>query len=465
MIVPVPPDLQPVLEQTPELKRAYLVGGCVRDALLGRPSLDVDVEVFGVTYEALAEALARWGRVDLVGRSFGTIKLGMSSGATVDFSVARRDSKVAPGHKGFAIVFDPTLEPRDAAARRDFTINAMMFDPRAGRVLDFFGGERDLHDHVLRHTSDAFAEDPLRVLRGMQIAARFDLAAAPETIEMARAIRAAHAELAVERVWGEWHKWGTRSVAPSKGLRFLEASGWLEHYPEIAALIGVPQDPEWHPEGDVYTHTLLALDALVTLDEWRAGDAAAHAVWSFAVLAHDFGKAGTTSTRQEDDGATHIVSHGHEAAGGPLAALFLARIDAPGVIRERVIPLVTNHLAHLQTESDRAVRRLATRLTPETIESLAVVIRADHAGRPPKPSTPPENLVRLLAKAAELRVRTEAPRPILLGRHLLERGQTPGPAMGVTLKAAFEAQLDGAFEDLSGALAWLGRQEGATSEA
>src|SRR5688572_9040415 len=202
----LPPDLSTVLRKTDELSRAYLVGGCVRDWLLGLPNTDYDIEVFGIGYEDLAKVLSRWGKVDLVGRSFGVLKLTTRAEHTYDFSIPRRDSKTAPGHKGFEVKFDPDLTPRDAAARRDYTINSLMFDPREGKALDFFGGEADLRDRILRHTSAAFPEDPLRVLRGMQFAARFQLTAAQETTELARSIKHTYPELARERVREEWFK-------------------------------------------------------------------------------------------------------------------------------------------------------------------------------------------------------------------------------------------------------------------
>src|SRR6188768_1237701 len=136
MSVLLPDDLAAILRDTPELRQACLVGGCVRDWLLDIPNKDFDVEAFGVNYEQLAGALSRWGRTDLVGRSFGVVKLTTGTGQTYDFSIPRRDSKVAPGHKGFEVSFDPGITPREAAARRDFTINALMYDPRSREVLD-----------------------------------------------------------------------------------------------------------------------------------------------------------------------------------------------------------------------------------------------------------------------------------------------------------------------------------------
>jgi tRNA nucleotidyltransferase (CCA-adding enzyme) len=450
----LPEELLRLLSEIPALSRAYLVGGCVRDALLGIAQKDFDLEVYGVDYETLARGLSAHGRVDLVGKSFGVIKFSSTSGGQWDFSLPRRDSKMSPGHKGFQVEFDPDIAPREAASRRDFTINALMFDPRTREYLDFFGGREDLRNRVLRHTSAAFVEDPLRVLRGMQFSARFDLTAAPETVELCRSIGHTFPELAVERVGMEWFKWAMMSQRPSAGLRFLKDTGWLRHFPEIAALDGTPQDPEWHPEGDVFTHTCHCCDALAELPEWRAADETTRRVLMFAVLAHDFAKPQTTH-EVEREGRVRIVSPGHEEQGGPLAETFLTRIDAPNEIRERVVPLVMHHLAHLQAASPRAVRRLANALKPATIAELCLVMTADHFGRPPKPRIVHEGILELRTKAEEMRLRDAAPKPLLQGRHLIARGMSPGVEFGALLNEAFEAQLEGAFTDLEGALKWL----------
>jgi tRNA nucleotidyltransferase (CCA-adding enzyme) len=457
-MIPVPPALEKVLSETAELKQAYLVGGCVRDALLGNPCKDFDIEIFGLSYEQLVNALSRWGRTDLVGRSFGVVKLTVRSGTTFDFTIPRRDSKIAPGHKGFQIDFNSALDPKEAAARRDFTINSLMYDPREKKLLDFFGGEADLRNKVLRHTSSAFTEDPLRVLRGMQFAARFDLETAPETIELCRKIRSSYSELAVERVREEWFKWAEKSLRPSRGLKFLADTEWLNHFPEIKAMMNVPQEPEWHPEGDVFIHTCHCCDAMAKLPEWQSADVDSRIVYMLAILAHDFGKPETTH-RAEKDGAMRIVSPGHESVGVPLAENFLKRINAPTAICERVIPLVANHLAHFDTVSDRALRRLAKRLEPENIHGLCIVMTADYMGRPPRPAVVPENVKMLLSRAHELEIQSSAPKPILLGRHLLDLGMSPGKEVGQILHEAFDAQLEGKFFDLPQAFRWLGEQK------
>jgi tRNA nucleotidyltransferase (CCA-adding enzyme) len=453
----LPPILARIFRETPELRQAYLVGGCVRDWLRGRPVKDFDIEVHGLDYDQLVAALARWGRADLVGRSFGVLKLTVAERMTFDFVLPRRDSKVSPGHKGFAVAVDPTLSLRDAAARRDFTVNALMFDPHTGQLLDFFGGERDLRSRVLRHVSEAFVDDPLRVLRGMQFAARFDLRPAPETLALCRQIAGTFGELAVERVRDEWFKWASQSVVPSRGLELLRDSGWLEHFPEVRALIGTPQDPEWHPEGDVFVHTGHCLDELVQLPAWREAESGTRSVLTLAVLAHDFAKPQCTHVADRD-GRLRIVSPGHESAGGPLTEAFLLRIGAPHSVIDRVVPLVTNHLAHMQETTPRAIRRLARRLAPATIGELAVVITADSYGRPPRGREEPPGLKPLLAQAAALDLEAQAPKPILLGRHLIEAGLEPGPRFGELLEAGFEAQLEGAFGDLEGARLWLDRR-------
>lgn len=437
--------------------RPRLVGGCVRDWLLGLEPKDFDIEVYGLDYEALGRALAPFGPTDLVGRSFGVLKVRID-GTEYDFSLPRRESKTGAGHRGFAIAPDSTLTEAEAAARRDFTVNAIAYDPLEGRLLDFHGGADDLKKKVLRHTSSAFTEDPLRVLRAFQLAARFEFALAPETAALSHSIRDTYGELAVERVWGEWEKWAVKSAKPSLGLAVLKQTGWLKHFPEIAALDGLPQEPEWHPEGDVFVHTGHCLDALVKLESWGAGPPATRRVLSLAVLAHDFGKAGTTK-QADRRGKLRWISPEHEAAGGPLAETFLQRIGAPHELIDHVRPLVMNHLLHHDGPSeyrDTTVRRLARKVAPATLDDLIAVMRADHLGRPPLVSAETEKrLGHLRVAAQKLVLEHSAPKPIILGRHLIALGCHPGPHFKPALDAAFESQLDGAFYDEPGGIEWM----------
>ncbi len=509
----LPAELAPVLSALRGVGRPRIVGGAVRDWLLGLEPKDFDLEVGGASFGDLHRVLAPLGATDVVGRSFGVIKLRLVSGTEYDIALPRRESKTGAGHRGFAIEPDPTLSDADAAARRDFTLNALAWDPSTARLIDPHGGEADLRARRLRHTSPAFAEDPLRVLRAMQLAGRFDLTLDPATAALCREIAPSFGELPVERIWHEWAKWAEKSAPslgrPSAGLRVLAETGWLAHFPELAGLAGCPQDPEWHPEGDVWTHTAHACDALARDPEWIASSPRRRRLLMFAVLLHDVGK--PACTRQElkpapapkaslppplspdkcnqngytcpslppsslPENVTKLVttsafsgahglvlrwtSPGHEPAGVAPAEAFLARIGAPLDHSPAIGPLVANHMVHHHGGPDglgpNALRRLARRLHPATIGDLAAVMRADSDGRPPLHSPETHTLIqRLLARAAALDLAAAAPRPILLGRHLITAGLAPGPEFKRLLDLAFEAQLDGAFTNEKGACNWL----------
>ncbi len=433
--------------------RALIVGGAVRDALLGFDPQDFDIEVYGVTYDRLAQFLSSRGRVDVVGKSFGVVKF-----EGHDFSVPRRDSKIGAHHRDFLAVFDPSITPREAASRRDFTINALAFDPVTRELLDFFGGREDLENRVLRATSSAFSEDPLRVLRGMQFVCRFNLTVDPATADMSRAVAGEYSTIATERVAEEFMKWATQSPHPGLIAAYLKQTGWIHHFPEMERIEGVPQDPEWHPEGDVSVHTMHVLDAAaaIAVRDHCAGDD--RAVLIFAALTHDFAKAETTELR-EKDGALRWTAYGHEAAAGPSARKFLERIAIKNSIIEQVVPLVENHLAHshIGTEvSPRAVRRLAVRLAPASILQLVRLIEADASGRPPMPGGLPESAARIRDAAAAQAVAEKPQPPLILGRHVLPYfGGSPGKHIGEVTRAAYEAQADGAFSTEQEALAWL----------
>ncbi len=420
---------------------AYLVGGSVRDAILGIPAKDLDIEVHGLPSERLIDVLSARFSIDLVGESFGVIKV---QDLPIDVSIPRRESKAGLGHRGFEIMSDPDMPLEEAAGRRDFTINAMALDPLTSEVLDFYGGLADIEARVLRHTTEKFGEDPLRVLRGMQLAARFDLTAAPETVELCRSV--APEGLAAERVFEEWRKLILRGVRPSKGLTFLRESGWIRHFPELEALVGCEQEPEWHPEGDVWTHTLHSMDAFATD---RIGDEWEDLVVGFAVLCHDLGKPSTTECV---DG--RIRSYGHEPAGVDLTTSFLRRMTRQRALIDEVAPLVAHHLKpkelYRAKAGNAAIRRLARRVG--RIDRLVRVARADQKGCPPRPFDEFPEGEWLLERARALSVADAAPVRIVLGRHLIELGQEPGPHFSAILNACYEAQLDGVFDSLDGGL-------------
>ncbi len=423
--------------------RVHFVGGCVRDHLLGIEPEDFDLEAFGLNYEQIVEALSDF-EPNVVGRAFGVVKIG-----NVDVSIPRRDSKTGIGHKGFEVDCDHTLSPEEAAERRDFTINSIAMTTD-GDLIDPFGGRADLEAGILRPTTDAFKEDPLRVLRGMQFVARFGLTPSDSAIEMSRAVIDEFETLSRERLWWEFEKW-TRGASPSLGLEFLEKSGWLDVFPALSLMRGVPQSAHWHPEGDVWIHTKYVCDAAATIAVRREFSPEERTILLLAALLHDCGKPSTTT---HEDG--RIRARGHCRAGVEVASDFLDGIMTPPAITARILPLIDNHLVHTSSKgspSRRAVMRLARRLEPASIRLWAALCEADLSGRPPlPPRNPCEDWE---SAAAGLNLSERGPKAILMGRHLLERGVEPGPEMGATLKAAFEAQLDDSFRDLDGALEWL----------
>ncbi len=438
--------------------RALMVGGSVRDLLLGEKHVkDVDLEVFGIAADALQSLIGARFEFDACGLSFGVLKI---KHVDIDVSLPRRESKRGEGHKGFLIDSDPFLSIPEAASRRDFTINAMYYDPLAEVFEDPYGGVADLGQRILRHVSPKFVEDPLRVLRGMQFIARFDLHPAPETIEICRTIQIEG--LPPERLFEEWAKLLTKGVQIGRGLAFLRSTGWVRYFPELAALIGCRQDPKWHPEGDVWNHTCLCLDAFArrrTEAQARGEkvDRNEELIIGLAVLCHDFGKPATTAY---DPVKKHIRSLGHDVAGVAPTLAFLQRLTNEERLLRDVPPLVSNHMQPFSLwkgkVGDAAVRRLAVKVG--RIDRLIRVAQADDEGRPEEcrgGSSAGEDLRWLAATAERLRVAAAVPKPILMGRHLIEMGYKPSAQFKKWLDACFEAQLDGAFADLDGAFAYF----------
>ncbi|MBX3332158.1 MAG: HD domain-containing protein [Nitrospira sp.] len=416
--------------------RTWLVGGSVRDLALGRQPRDLDIEVVGLQPGQVHALLAEHFSVQFVGKAFQVFKL---QGLPVDLSIPSRipdDDTSLPG-----------LPIAEALARRDFTINAMAWDPDTMELCDPFNGRGDLDSRILRHASTRFAEDPLRVLRGMQLAARFELTAAPETVALCRTL--SQESLSNDRLWEEWKKLLLQGHKPSLGLQFLRHCDWLRFYPELAALEGCPQDPIWHPEGDVWIHTLHCLDWFAAE---KTGNEQDDLIVGLGVLCHDFGKPITT---KEEDG--HITSRGHESEGAAPTRSFLERLTNQHDLVDEVVPLVCCHLRpralHDAKASDSAVRRLAKQV--HRIDRLVRVARADHAGRPPKQFDGFPAGEWLLTKAQQLAVDRRAPLPIVMGRHLLDLGIQPGPDMGRLLDDCYEAQLDGDFETLEEGLSYI----------
>lgn len=426
--------------------RALIVGGWVRDRLMGGASKDIDLEVYGIEAPLLHEMLKPLGTVNTVGESFTVYKV-----AGLDVSIPRRESKTGRGHKGFAVTGDPSLTVEEASRRRDFTINAISWDPLTEQYEDPFNGRADLERRILRAVdSRTFGEDSLRVLRALQFAARFEFTLDPATTDLCRAI--ALDDLPAERIWGEIEKLLLQAARPSLGFDLALDLGVVDKlFPELKAMAGCPQEPEWHPEGDVWVHTLLVIDQarrrIDDLDKPRQ-----IAVMLGAVL-HDAGKPPTTAFI---DG--RIRSIDHEQQGVEPASAVLDRLNIQTIggfdVRFHVLGIVAHHLKpgmFRQSKtpvSDGAFRRLAQKVD---LELLARVAKSDCEGR--GGGFDCSAMDWFLRRARELGVQNAPPAPLLLGRHLLPLGLPPGPRIGEILRAVYERQLDGSVTSLDEAIA------------
>ena len=422
--------------------RVFLVGGAVRDSLLLRAVKDYDLEVFGLPASEALAALRSIARVEPAGDSFPVFKVAGLEGVLgqVDVALPRRDSKKGPGHRGIDALADPAMPIEEAARRRDFTINAMMVDLATGALSDPFGGAQDLAARLLRMVDGAtFGDDPLRALRAAQLAARFDLRVEEKTAAMCAAMPLG--ELPADRIFGEIEKALLQAQRPSIAFKLLAEWDQLKVIaPELVPLASTPQDPEWHPEGDVWIHTLLAIDEarrlIDDLDRPRA------LAVMLGTLCHDLGKPATTKV---EDG--RIRSRGHEEAGEAPTLALLERFNVHTrdafPLREQVVALVRDHLkpgAFYQARGEvgaGAIRRLARRVEADLLYRVA---RADCLGR--TGDFAPVAMEWFIERVRELSVERSGPAPFLLGRDILGLGVQPGPRVGRILAEVYEQQLD-----------------------
>ncbi len=431
--------------------RAMLVGGCVRDALMGVEPKDWDLEIYGVEPARLRVILSNFGEVNAVGEAFTVYKIGQD----LDVSLPRRERKTGRGHRGFVVEGDKNMPFAEAARRRDFTINAIMQDALTGEIIDCYDGQADIKNKILRVVSkETFAEDSLRVLRAAQFAARFEFEIEAETQAICRAIDLT--DLPKERIWGELEKLLLKSARPSIGLRYFYDLRIAEQlFPELVALVGVPQEAEWHPEGDVDRHTLMVVDeAGKLIDDLEY---AKQVTVMLGALCHDFGKPPTT---EFFDGRWR--SHGHDEAGVEPTLSFLDKLGIFTLdgydVRSQVVQLVRYHLApgmfYKNPPGDGAFRRLARKVETDLLYRVA---KADSLGRNPE-WLPKEKWFKaeaqewFIERARALKVEQQAPAAILMGRHLIELGQKPSPQFKTILDAVYEKQLDGEITNLDEAV-------------
>lgn len=436
----IPKELQKILEALQENGiKPILVGGCVRDYFLNQAIKDYDIELYTHNDTNTIETLLnQFGRVKLVGKSFGVFKL-QTKKYEFDFALPRTEKKIAKGYTGFEVTSDATLSFEQASLRRDFTINSIGYDFSTQTFLDPNNGLQDLDNKILRHIKDeSFVEDPLRVYRAVQLCARFDLTLHPTTLHLCQNMvsQGVLEELSSHRIFEEFKKLLLKSSKPSIGFELLKQLGILRYFPQLQALIGCVQEYEYHPEGDVWIHTLLCLDEMAkikTHDEFR------DLYLMLAVLCHDFGKPATTQVIKGK-----ITSYKHEKEGIEPTLSFLNSLTQDKKLIQNVVQLVQNHLApfqlYLHNASPKAVKRLANRVN---IEDLCLVCLADCKGRDIFDKTKCDKAIEwLLSTAKALEVHNSALTPLVLGRDLMTIGFTPNKAFKTMLEFAYELQIE-----------------------
>src|SRR3989344_757825 len=433
----MPPQLESIVEDIAEKGGAsYLVGGAVIDSIQGRAAKDWDIEVYKLSISELEKVLSGYGSPNLVGQSFGIIKLKFED-VEYDFSVPRRENKIGLKHRDFNIELRPDIAPEEAALRRDLTINSMYIDLSSMDIVDPYHGLDDLNSGIIRHTSYKFSEDPLRVLRIMQLLPRKGRVVAPETMDLCRALVNQYSTLPAERVFEEWNKLLMKAEKPSVGMDFLADSGWIVHYPELNSLRTTAQNPDWHAEGSVWNHTQMVVDCASLLkqyipEEWKKP-------FMYGALLHDAGKPATTTK--------DLKSHGHDQAGVPLAKSFMQRITAEKELADRVLNIVEYHMApgdlSRSNAKDSAWKRLHNKIP---LNIIAYMSKADAGGRAGSSLNdyhePSEKALRFFEEYG-----AEPIPPVLMGKHLIEAGYEPGPIIGKLLKKAYEIQIEEKIDD------------------
>lgn len=414
--------------------RAYFVGGFVRDRIMGIENKDIDIEVHGVRPEELADILDSLGKRTEMGADFGIFGL---RGYDLDIAMPRKEEATGRGHKDFAVFVNPFLGTEKAAKRRDFTMNALMQDVETGEVIDHFGGVEDIRKGIIRHVNaETFVEDPLRVLRAGQFAARFGFSVADETVELSKTMDLS--ALARERIMGELEKAllkaGTPSVFFEEMRKMEQLSFW---FPEAEQLIGVAQNARFHPEGDVWTHTMMVLDQAAGLKDGAANPLG----FMLAALTHDFGKVITTRVI---DG--RIRSPEHEIKGLPMIRTFLKRITNETKLIKYVLNMDELHMYPKIMASQGAKKKSMNRLFDRAAdpEGLVLFTWADHMGR--AGSVRDREMEDFLWRSLE-EFRRTMEKPYVMGADLVAAGLTPGPYFSDILGFAHKLRLAGVDKD------------------
>lgn len=411
--------------------RAMFVGGFVRDRLMGVECKDIDIEVYGIAPASLREILSEIGEVVEKGASFGVYGLAHTD---LDIAMPRRERCVGIGHKDFDVSVDPYMDTRSASMRRDFTINAMMMDVLTGEVVDHWGGREDLEKRVIRHVStETFPEDALRVFRGAQFAARLDAVMAPETLALCRNMDVSG--LACERIFDEMEKALMKADKPSVFFRYLREMNHLkEFFPELEACIGVEQNPVYHPEGDVFEHTMLVTDCAASVRDrakWPVG-------FMVSALFHDLGK--VVATEVQEDG--RITAYGHEVQGLDMAERQMRRITRHAKLIEYVKNQMWLHMRPNMLAQSKSRKKKTRQLFDMSVcpEDLILLSRADASGKLDEPYN--EGNERFLLDRLE-DYRRVVSKPMVTGEDLIKEGLKPGPQFSEWLERAKQLHFSG----------------------
>ncbi|MCX6997916.1 MAG: CCA tRNA nucleotidyltransferase [Kiritimatiellaeota bacterium] len=416
---------------------ACLAGGCVRDQLMGRAPKDYDIAT-----NAPPEEVARlFPRTVATGQAFGVMQV-VTAGRACEVATFRRDSAHGDGRRPDAVVFSG---PEEDARRRDFTINGLFLDPASGAIMDYVGGRADLERKIIRTIGaphQRFSEDYLRLLRAVRFAAtlEFELEASTRAALQELAPRLAH--ISAERIQQELTRLLTTAPRAGRGLRLLHATGLLAVIlPEVAALVGQAQPPQFHPEGDVFEHTVLMLDGLTP---------PASRTLAWAVLLHDVGKPPTVAVSREPDGSERLRFNCHDEEGARMAALILRRLKMPADEIAAITYCIKNHMRFKEVAKMRraTLRQLVGAPTfPVELELHRLDCLASHGDL--------SNYEFLLKFQDELHNEPVLPQPWITGHDLLARGLPPGPELGRWRRRAYEAQLEGRCASREQLLAWL----------
>lgn len=408
--------------------QTFYVGGYVRDKILGKENKDIDIEIHKITPQALGSILDTVGERLEMGASFGVFGL---RGYDLDIAMPRKEEATGRGHKDFEVFVDPFLGTKKAAMRRDFTMNAMMENVLTGEIVDHFGGVEDMKHKVIRHVNEAtFVEDPLRVLRAAQFAARFEFAVASETVALSKTMDLSY--LACERIYAELEKALLKAKKPSiffEEMRKMEQlSVW---FGQMEQLIGVPQPKKYHPEGDVWNHTMRVLDAAAQLKNGAASPAS----FMLSAMCHDFGKIVATEKVKEQWHA-----YGHETAGLPIVEKFLTNITKEVKLRKYVLNMVKLHMKPNMLAAQQSKIKSTNKLFDESVDPNGLILLsiADTMGS--GNGTRNEQTERFLYDRLAIFNETME-KPYVMGSDLVKAGLKPGPQFHDILAYAHKLRL------------------------